>query len=49
MVQTVFDNNVEAGVRYDAEFKPVAPVSSMYFYRMTLGNDVFNGKVVYEK
>lgn len=49
MVQTVFDNLVEGGVLYNAEFKPDAVISGMYIYRMTLGDAVYNGKVVFKK
>jgi hypothetical protein len=49
MVQTVFDNKVKAGVEYNAEFKPVTNVSGMYFYRATIGQQVFNGKVNYQQ
>jgi hypothetical protein len=49
MINTVFDNPVKAGIIYNAEFKPATLVTSMYFYRMTLGEKVFVGKVVYKK
>jgi len=48
-VQTEFDNEVEAGIEYNAEFKPVTNVSGMYFYRATIGEEVYNGKVSYQK
>lgn len=48
MVKTVFNNPVESGVFYNADFKPQTGVSSMYFYRMTIGERVVNGKVVYK-
>ena len=48
-VQTVFDQNIEGGTIYNAEFKPVDEVSAIYFYRMRLGDDIINGKVVYKK
>ncbi|HKJ41636.1 MAG TPA: hypothetical protein VKA27_06045 [Sunxiuqinia sp.] len=49
LVKTVFDKPVEAGVNYRAKFKPISRMSNLYFYRMTLGADVFNGKVIYTK
>lgn len=49
MVKTVCDQSVEAGVSYNAVFTPEKKVSGFYFYRMTLGNEVFNGKVIYRK
>ena len=48
-MQTVFDNEVKAGVETNAEFTPSTKVSGMYIYRMTLGDEVFNGKVMYKK
>jgi hypothetical protein len=49
MVQTVFDNEVKGGIDYHAEFVPSTKVSGMYFYRMTLGEEVINGKVMYKQ
>ncbi len=48
-IETVFDNFIEGGTMYNAEFKPMTVISAMYFYRMTMGNAVYNGKVVYKK
>ncbi len=49
IVQTVFKNPVRAGVSNQADFVPNSTVNGVYFYRMTLGQEVFNGKVVYKK
>jgi hypothetical protein len=49
MVKTVFDNPVQGGINYTAEFIPGSLITSMYFYRMTLGENVFVGKVIYKK
>ena len=49
MVKTIFEQPVEGGVKYEAEFRPVDEISGMYFYRMILGNDIINGKVIYKK
>jgi hypothetical protein len=49
MVKTVFNNPVEEGVIYNAEFTPVSSVSTMYIYRMMLGEKEFVGKVLYQK
>lgn len=48
-VKTVFTGPVEGNVNYRAEFVPVSTVSSMYFYKMKLGEEVFYGKVVFNK
>ena len=49
MVKTIFEQAIEGGVNYNAEFKPEATVSGMYIYRMTMGEKVYNGKVVFRK
>ncbi len=49
LVQTVFNQKVEAGVQYRAEFKPVAEVGGSYLYRLVLGNAVKTGKVIYTR
>lgn len=49
IVQTVFKQPVEAGVSYNAEFKPRNDVSGIYLYRITMGNEVFNGRIIYRK
>ncbi|WP_319502999.1 T9SS type A sorting domain-containing protein [uncultured Draconibacterium sp.] len=49
MVQTVFDGFVEENTTYNAEFKPEAEVSGMYFYRMQLGEQIYNGKLMYKR
>lgn len=49
MVQKVFKQPVEAGVSYNAEFKPRNDVSGIYLYRITMGNEVFNGRIIYRK
>jgi hypothetical protein len=49
MVQTVFHSEVKAGVDNTADFTPSTQTPGMYFYRMTLGEEVFNGKVLYKR
>jgi hypothetical protein len=49
MVETVFDNYVEAGVNYNVEFKPATIISATYVYHMTIGGVVYTGKVIYKK
>ena len=49
MVKTIFEQAIEGGVNYNAEFKPEATVSGMYIYRMSMGEKVYNGKVVFRK
>ena len=49
MIRTIFDGFVEENTRYNAEFKPIDEVSGMYFYRMQLGDTIYNGKLVYKK
>ncbi|HSO85093.1 MAG TPA: T9SS type A sorting domain-containing protein, partial [Draconibacterium sp.] len=49
LVKNIFEQPIEGGTMYNAEFKPDAIISGMYFYRMTIGEAVFNGKVVFKK
>ena len=49
MVQTIFDDFVEVNTKYNAEFKPEVEVSGMYFYRMQLGDSIYNGKLIYKE
>ena len=46
---TLLDKSVEAGVPLSLEYQPRASVTQMLFYRLTLGNHVHNGKVIYRK
>ncbi len=36
IVNTVFEQPVERGVRYEAEFRPEADIDGMYIYRITM-------------
>jgi hypothetical protein len=49
LVKTIFEQPVEGGVSYEAEFRPEAEVSAMYIYRMVMGDAVYNGKVTFKK
>jgi len=49
MVKTIFELPIEGGTMYNAEFKPDVIISGMYIYRMTMGEAIFNGKVVFKK
>jgi hypothetical protein len=49
MVKTIFEQPIEGGVSYEADFKPETIISGMYIYRVTLGESVYNGKVVFKK
>ncbi len=49
LVKVVFDQPVEGGVNYNAEFVPNSNMSNLYIYRLTLGAEVINGKVLYTK
>jgi hypothetical protein len=48
IIKTVFDQQIEGGSVYHAEFKPEKEVSAMYLYRITLGNSFYVNKVVYK-
>ncbi len=49
ILQTVFYSPVAGGVHYNAEFIPASENSGIIYYRMTLGMEVFTGKVVFNK
>ena len=49
MVKTIFEAPVEGGISYEAEFRPETIISGMYVYRVTLGEAIYNGKVVFKK
>ena len=49
MIQNVFNSPIAGGVSYQDEFTPKAVISGMYIYRMTMGEAIFNGKVVFKK
>jgi hypothetical protein len=49
LVKTIFEQPIEGGINYEAEFKPETIISGMYIYRMTMGENVYNGKVVFKK
>jgi hypothetical protein len=49
MVKTIFEQPIEGGVNYEAEFRPETIISGMYIYRVIMGETVYNGKVVFKK
>ena len=49
MVKTIFEQPIEGGVNYEAEFRPEAIISGMYIYRVTMGEAIYNGKVTLKK
>jgi hypothetical protein len=48
MVKAIFEQPIEGGTLYNAGFKPEAIISEIYFYRMTMGEAIFKGKVVFK-
>jgi hypothetical protein len=49
LVKTIFEQPIEGGVNYEAGFRPETIISGLYIYRMTMGDAVYNGKVVFKK
>ncbi|SHJ15221.1 Por secretion system C-terminal sorting domain-containing protein [Tangfeifania diversioriginum] len=47
LVSTIFEQNVEGGVIYNADFKPKNMKNTVYLYRMIFGDEVYSGKVIY--
>ncbi len=45
-VKTVFENEVKGMVQYSEKFTGADIVDGIYFYRITIGNTVYNGKVI---
>jgi hypothetical protein len=48
-VGSIIEQPIEGGVSYEAEFRPEAIISGMYIYRVTMGEAIYNGKVVFKK
>ncbi len=46
---TLYDNPVEAGQFYRVEYAPEGVAPGMLFYRLVIGSEVINGKVLYQK
>ena len=49
MVKTIFEQPIEGGVQYEAEFRPEAIVSGMYIYRVRAGDFVAQKKLMLVK
>ena len=49
LVQTVFNRQVNAGIKYNAQFVPVAETGGTYIYRMNIGGTVHTGSVVHSR
>jgi len=48
-IETVFNNKIKGGIKYSAEFKSKTEVSTMFFYRIKLGEEIFYDNVIYIK
>ncbi|MBN2214728.1 MAG: SBBP repeat-containing protein [Bacteroidales bacterium] len=46
---TLFNSKVEGGIFYNVKFKPDIEMNNIFYYRMTIGESVYNGKVLYNK
>jgi hypothetical protein len=49
LLKTVFNNQIEGGVNYKTEYIPSTDKAGIYFYRITLGENVYNGTVLYNR
>ena len=49
LVKNIFEQPIEGGVSYEAGFRPEAIISGMYIYRVTMGEAMYNGKVMFKK
>jgi hypothetical protein len=48
-VKTIFEQPIQGGTQYEAEFRPEADINAMYIYRVTMGDAIYNGKVIFKK
>ena len=48
-LKTIFDENIDPGVAYTAEFDASDLSSGIYFYKMTCGNEETRGKLYLQK
>jgi parallel beta-helix repeat protein len=48
-VQTIFEQPILGGVNYKAEFRPEAAINAIYIYRLTMGDAIYNGKLIFKK
>jgi hypothetical protein len=48
-IETIFNQNIEAGQMYNVKYIPNSLVDNMLFYRLILGDDILTGKVLYKK
>jgi len=49
LVNTIFEQHVDAEVIYETEFRPSTTTSAFYIYRILLGDNVTNGKVIFKR
>jgi hypothetical protein len=49
LVEIIYSGQVEQGKFYNAEFIPRTQAGSHYYYRITVGGESMNGKVIYSK
>lgn len=49
LVRTIFHQQVISGMVYTIEYRPQYENVNYYLYRMKIGNNIYNGKVMYRK
>jgi hypothetical protein len=49
MIKNIFEQPIEGGISYEAEFRSETILNGMYIYRLIMGETVYNGKVVFKK
>ncbi|MDO8951595.1 MAG: T9SS type A sorting domain-containing protein, partial [Draconibacterium sp.] len=47
LVKNIFEQPIEGGVKYNAEFKPEVIISGMYIYRVKMGEAIYTGKAMF--
>jgi hypothetical protein len=48
-VKTIFNDLIKREVTYKFVFEPAAPVSAIYIYTLILGDEVFQGKLIFNE
>ncbi|WP_372652842.1 Ig-like domain-containing protein, partial [Draconibacterium sp.] len=47
-VNTIFEDHIIGGVKYNSTFEPKTLISGMYIYRVKIGDEIYNGKAIFE-
>ncbi|MEZ5107276.1 MAG: T9SS type A sorting domain-containing protein, partial [Draconibacterium sp.] len=48
-IESIFDSKIDENLIYNVDFNPSDATSTIYIYRVVIGEKIFNGKVVHQK